>query len=176
MNRVLDPVARLCVRWAVAIMPPAQSVWANAMAAEFEAVHAGGDRLRFALGCLSFAVSGWARSRQGLVWIGRGAIAAGLWAMSAIGAYVATGLDHAPGLILFAACGVYSIGGAIALCSLRALQSYAILVGSCVGLHLLATTGWFTRSYQAALALEAGALMAVLLVAATLLMQAARDA
>lgn len=172
MTSVFDQAARVCLQWAAAIMPRARREWIKAMAAELDAMRAGPERARFALGCLSFAVTSWSRSGRGMVWIGRGLLAAGLWSMSAVGAYMAIGLEDVPRFTLLAACCVYSLGGAIALISLRAFRHYGIFGAA------TAATAWcllvgvgpiVSRDYFAAIALETAALMTVLLLASTFL-------
>lgn len=172
MTHAFDRAANVLLQWALAIMPHERRAWGRALAAEFASVPTSSERAHFAWGCLVFSISSWTRTRRGVVWIGRGLVAAGLWAMSAIGVTVALGLDGVPAFTLIFACLVYSIAGGIALLSLRVLWGYAFLGAVLAGaawLYLGASSiSW--RSYYGAIAVEASALMAALVIASTVLM------
>lgn len=169
---ILDRASRVFLRWAKQIMPAARRAWIDAMIAESFAISSRSERARFAAGCLSFAVSSWAQTRTGLVWIGRSAIAAGLWSIGAVGAFIAPGLQGAPSVTLLIACSIYAIGGGAALHSLGALRKFALLGGAGAACMLAASVG--ASSYYMAVALEAGALM-IALFGAALFLAALRD-
>ncbi len=164
------------LRTALRFMPENQRNWSRAMASEFEAIPQPAARLSFALGCLKAAMIQWGHTRQGLAIIGRALIGSALLAM-ALFVFVWVNTIDAPGLAkpVSVLCVFYAGAGMTAFWSVRQLQFYAV-----TGL-LMAGLCWFWFSLVdqpsaslppgllAALSLEAGMLMAGILVAATYL-------
>lgn len=172
MSDMTNRLAAAVMDVAIAILRPERAPWAAAMNAELQAIKDGRERLQFASGCLLSACASWTHSQEGLVWIGRGLVVAGLWMMSVIGALVARGLEPVPGATLFCLCGVYAVGGVIAMRSLRGLQNFALVgavaaFSACAGLSVLVETQG--PRFFPAVALEAGTLMACLALWSTFL-------
>ncbi|MGJ3230586.1 MAG: hypothetical protein ACFE0P_02185 [Oceanicaulis sp.] len=176
MNGLIDKVSRASLRTAARLLPPERRSWARAIEAEYGAVPTALERLRFSLGCLSFALTLWAQTRAGSVRLARSAVAAGLWIFSAAGMYVAAGLNHGAGLLLTSACIAYIGLGALALISLRALRRAAMLsLLATIALGAVLSTGSHpAAAFYSALLVEAGGLMIGLAVVATVLSRLAQ--
>jgi hypothetical protein len=172
MSDMTNRLAGAVMDLAIAVIRPERAQWGAAMSAELRAIPASGERLQFASGCLLSACASWTHSQDGLVWIGRGTVAAGLGMMSVIGALVALGLEPGPRMTLLFLSGVYAVGGVIAMRSLRGLQNFALVgaiaaFSACAGLTVLADSPG--PSFFPAVALEAGILMVCLALWSTFL-------
>jgi hypothetical protein len=165
MSDMTNRIAKVVMDLAIAVIRPERAHWGAAMSAELMAIHASGERLQFASGCLLSACASWTHSQDGLVWIGRGLVAAGLSMMSLIGALVAMGLEPVPRMILLCLCVLYAVGAVIAMRSLRGLQGFA-LVGAVAAFSVFAVLAILAEipapRFYPAVALEAGVLMVCL--------------
>ncbi len=96
------------------------------MASKLHSIPDAAGRTRYALGCLSVAVTERIRKRRTLAWIGRAMIAFSVFGVSLGGMALTQRFDsHQARDMIFVLCLFYSLAGVLALTSLRGLRAFA---------------------------------------------------
>lgn len=128
-RKTTDRLAQAVLTLSFKLMPSDRSDWAEAMGREFEVAARDNTALQFALGCLIASLDAFVRTRFGLYWMGRLAIAGALMAIALYATMITVSGGHTreQATVILALCGFYLIGGILALYSVRLLRRYAVL-------------------------------------------------